>query len=86
VAREMVAPPNVVHKDVEGFESEVLCGSAIFLDRPSLRAIGVEVHFALLDRRGRRNAPREIERMLHSVGFRCCWTDYSHLVAVRAMP
>jgi FkbM family methyltransferase len=87
VAREMAAPPNVVKIDVEGFELEVLRGLATLLDRPSLRAIGVEVHFALLDRRGRQNAPREIERMLHSVGFfRCCWADYSHLVAVRAMP
>jgi FkbM family methyltransferase len=86
VARGMAAPPNVVKIDVEGFEAEVLRGLGALLERPSLRAVCVEVHFALLDTRGQRNAPAEIERSLYSAGFRCRWADHSHLVAVRVVP
>jgi len=86
VATGMAAPPNVVKIDVEGFESEVLCGFGTLLERLPLRAVCLEVHFDLLDRRGRRNAPGEIERRLYSAGFKCRWTDYSHLVALRVVP
>jgi FkbM family methyltransferase len=86
VARGMAAPPNVVKIDVEGFGLKVLRGLATLLDRPSLRAVCVEVNFALLDTRSQRNAPAEIERRLYSAGFRCRWADHSHLVAVRVEP
>jgi hypothetical protein len=82
----MAAPPNVVKIDVEGFEAEVLRGFGALLERPSLRAVCVEVHFALLDTRSERNAPAEIERRLYAAGFRCRWADHSHLVAVRVAP
>lgn len=86
VMEGMASAPDIVKIDVEGFELEVLCGFATLLNRPSLRAVCVEIHFALLDQRGQRNAPAEIERRLNSAGFRCRWADHSHLVATRVVP
>jgi FkbM family methyltransferase len=76
--------PNVIKIDVEGFEDEVLAGIPRILADRRLRAIFVEVHFALLERRGKALAPVLIERKLQGLGFRTSWfRDRSHLKALR---
>jgi FkbM family methyltransferase len=76
--------PNVVKIDVEGFEDEVLAGMPRILADPRLRAIFLEVHFALLEQRGKAEAPIQIERKLRSLGFQLKWLrDRSHLQALR---
>src|SRR5208337_2172509 len=65
--------PNVMKIDVEGFEEEVLTGMPRVLADPRLRAIFLEVHFALLEQRGKTTAPLRIERTLREYKFRTKW-------------
>jgi FkbM family methyltransferase len=81
VADEGLRAPNVVKVDVEGFEEEVINGMASELARPSCRALFCEVHFAILEARGERQAPSRIEQRLRSLGFATSWIDGSHLAA-----
>lgn len=83
VERGEVPFPNVIKIDTEGFELEVLTGLGALLPVPSLRAVCVEVHFAILDERGMREAPSEIVRLLEGAGLRVRWPDASHLVGER---
>lgn len=83
IRRGRVPAPTVMKIDVEGFELDVLIGLAKSLTEPSLRFVGVEVHFALLAARGLRRAPREIEVHLRERGFWTRWTDASHIIAER---
>lgn len=75
--------PNAVKIDVEGFELEVLEGLDDLIADPSLRVIGVEVHFRILDERGMKQAPKAIEALLANAGFDIAWPDASHVVATR---
>lgn len=77
--------PNVIKIDVEGYEGEVLSGLKHCLKSPSLRAIGVEVHFGILAERGLPSMPRKIEHMLRDSGFKVRWPDSSHLIAMRGV-
>lgn len=77
------SPPAVIKIDVEGHELEVLSGMHATLSGPQLRTVAVEVHFAILEARGVRNAPREVENLLRAAGFALTWTDRSHVVASR---
>ena len=86
VAAQEVAAPNLIKLDVEGFELDVLQGLGGLLRSPDLRALGIEVHFGILEERGIADAPRRLERLLREAGFRCAWTDPSHLIASRAAP
>jgi FkbM family methyltransferase len=82
--RELGVPvPNIVKVDVEGFELEVLEGFGAYLAAPELRAVFVEVHFALLHDRGLDNAPELINEMLVAAGFEVRWLDLSHLCGIR---
>jgi FkbM family methyltransferase len=83
LAEPGVRPPNAIKIDVEGMEKEVLLGFGDLLRASSVRGIGVEVHFAVLEARGRNTVPYEIERLLREQGYRVSWCDYSHLVARR---
>ncbi len=84
VANQEAPLPQVIKLDVEGFEQECLVGMHETLKSKLLRAILIEVHFGLLEARGRRNAPLEIERTLRKAGFnRVEWIDASHLGGFR---
>lgn len=78
-----LSPPHVIKLDVEGFEGEVMRGLSRCLQSPALRAVGIEVHFGILEERGRSGTPRELERDLRAAGFRVRWPDASHILAVR---
>lgn len=77
-------PPNVLKIDVEGFEFEVLEGLGKALAEEGLRAVGIEIHFGLLQDRGMGDAPQHIEALLQQQGYRLRWSDASHLLATRA--
>jgi FkbM family methyltransferase len=80
---EKLPLPNVIKIDVEGFEEEVIGGLDSTLGEPECRAVFCEVHFAILNQRGRRHAPSRIEETLKSYGFTTHWVDPSHLAALR---
>jgi len=75
--------PAVVKIDVEGFEGEVLDGMGSVLDLPSLRAVCVEVHFGILNDRGKPHEPTRVSRLLQAHAFTVKWVDRSHFVARR---
>jgi len=77
------AVPHVIKIDVEGYEWEVLCGMTALLLNDSLRWIGIEVHFGLLEMRDMNHVPRQIEKVLRKSGFAVEWLDSSHLFAER---
>lgn len=78
--------PNLIKIDVEGFEEEVLGGMTRLLAAPELRAVFLEVHFAILESRGRSEAPVRLEKLLRSQGLIPQWVDSSHIVAKRQSP
>jgi FkbM family methyltransferase len=81
---ESLPVPNVIKIDVEGMEEEVLLGLAQTLHRSECRLVFCEVHFAVLDQRGRWDAPRRIVRFLEGCGFDTIeWLNYGHLMATK---
>jgi FkbM family methyltransferase len=81
---ESLPVPNIIKIDVEGMEEEVLLGLAQTLHRPECRLIFCEVHFAVLDQRGRWDAPRRILHFLKNCGFDTIeWLNYGHLMATK---
>jgi len=83
VDQEGMEEPDVVKIDTEGFEWEVVIGLGVLLGRKRLRAVCMEVHFAILEERGDPQAPRRIVDELEAKGFAVSWPDASHLLAVR---
>jgi FkbM family methyltransferase len=79
-----VPSPIVIKIDTEGFELEVLRGLTETLRRPSLRAVCVELHFAILHERGLLDVPAQIEGLLFDAGLTVSWPDASHIVATRS--
>jgi FkbM family methyltransferase len=75
--------PAVLKIDVEGFEEDVLWGLREELRDPACRAVFLEVHFGLLERRGFLQAPSRCTSLLEDLGFRVRWLDQSHLSASR---
>ncbi len=83
ISSGVVAMPNVIKIDTEGFELDVLLGLRQTLQEKRLRMLCIEVHFGLLQERGLSNAPSDIEKLLVSSGFTIAWPDASHIVAKR---
>jgi FkbM family methyltransferase len=78
--------PTILKIDTEGYEEDVLNGMRGILFssvEPRLRAICMEIHFEILEKRGMRCAPQRIVSLLEDAGFVVKWTDRSHLVAER---
>ena len=76
--------PNFIKIDVEGHESDTIEGITDLLKVPELRTLAIEIHFALLEERGLRDAPRDIVAKLKQNNFNVFWTDPSHIVATRS--
>lgn len=76
--------PTFIKIDVEGFEGEVLDGMGSSLDLPSLHTVCVEVHFNILNGRGKPNEPTRIVRLLKDRRFSIKWVDRSHFIAGRS--
>lgn len=83
ISARAALPPNVIKIDVEGYEGEVVDGLGAFLSNPGLRAIGIEVHFGILDGRGMSRAPDAIEGALRMHRFDVRWVDASHIFGAR---
>jgi FkbM family methyltransferase len=81
---QRVPPPTVIKIDVEGYELEALRGFGDLIDSKDLRAVFIEVHFALLHERGLDHAPEEISSRLSQAGFNVRWLDLSHISGIRA--
>ncbi|GEM_PF-424524 len=87
IAGHGLPAPDVLKLDVEGMEEEVLRGLAETLRRPNCRLVLCEVHFAILDQRGRWDAPRRIQEFLVSCGFGTVdWLNSGHLLARKDAP
>ena len=54
----------------------------LFKDQ-KLRVVAIEIHFALLEERGLRDAPSDIVADLRRNNFNVHWTDPSHIIAIR---
>jgi hypothetical protein len=69
---------------VEGAEEEVLRGLVRVLTNPACHTVVCEVHFALLAKRGKPEAPTRILGILRGAGFRTIrWLDRSHVMACK---
>lgn len=83
LAAHEAPPPNAVKIDVEGHEYEVLAGMGELLADPTLRLVGIEVHFGILQERGAGDVPSRLESLLRDNGFVVRWPDVSHVLALR---
>jgi FkbM family methyltransferase len=75
--------PSLIKIDVEGYELEVLKGMKHLLESSKCKNIFIEVHFSILEERGKSNAPFTITKMLKESGFRLIWLDISHIHAYK---
>jgi FkbM family methyltransferase len=76
--------PNFIKIDVEGHENDVLNGMTKILMDPRLHTLAIEIHFALLEERGLKNAPSNIVSILKNNNFNVKWSDPSHILATRS--
>jgi len=83
IGGEELRVPNFIKIDVEGYESDAIGGMSQLLNESELRTLAIEVHFALSEERGLRNAPMDIVSELRRNNFKVRWTDPSHIIATR---
>jgi FkbM family methyltransferase len=76
--------PAFIKLDVEGHELNALQGMQKVLSSSELRAVLCEIHFALLEENGAKNASYQIRRLLRHCGLmHQQWVSRSHLLARR---
>lgn len=75
--------PNFIKLDVEGHEKDAVSGMTDLFKDQKLRVVAIEIHFALLEERGLRDAPSDIVADLRRNNFNVHWTDPSHIIAIR---
>ena len=75
--------PNFIKIDVEGHENDVINGMSKLLKESRLHTLAIEIHFAILEERGIKNAPSNIVAILRNNGFNVHWVDHSHILATR---
>jgi len=75
--------PNVIKIDVEGYEVEVLNSMHQILTSSCVKFVFVEVHFALLEKRGLRNGAEEIIKIFKQHNFNVNWIDFSHIMGFK---
>jgi len=80
-----VKVPTIIKLDVEGYELEVMRGMSRVLSSPQLRAVFIEVHSALLEKAGEKDAGHKICKILEGHGLNPTWVDFSHIVARRGV-
>lgn len=84
VAEQALTQPAFLKIDVEGHELSVLSGLQKTLSDTRCKAVLIEVHFAMLEGNGLRDAPRKIIDLLRQCGLRRQrWIARSHLLAQR---
>jgi FkbM family methyltransferase len=81
--RSDVRCPRILKIDVEGFELEVLKGATQLLSNKRVITIVIEVHHAVLEKRGMMLAPQSIRVLLEKNGFKVRNIDRSHIEATR---
>lgn len=75
-------PPTVVKIDAEGYELEIVRGMPRILR--GVRALFMEIHFEILEKRGMRQGPALLVKELKDQGFsNIQWPDASHIAAFR---
>jgi FkbM family methyltransferase len=83
IAREGLLCPTVLKVDVEGYEEEVLLGLKNAVANDKCRAVFCEIHFGILNARGKKHAPGRIEKFFQEKGYSTRWVDWSHIEAIR---
>jgi hypothetical protein len=79
----VVPEPSVIKLDVEGFELECVRGLSTSISKKAVRSFFIEVHFSVLESRGYKFAPLEIESVFRDSGYSVTWLDSSHIMAKR---
>ena len=80
---DRIGVPSFMKVDVEGYEWHVIQGASAALQQLQLIHVFVEVHFSLLESRGYPQAAVDISSVLARSGYKCEFTDSSHLHAFR---
>jgi FkbM family methyltransferase len=75
--------PTLVKIDVEGYEEEVIKGISDILTSEDCKHIFIEIHFSILESRGKGYAPKLIVSILEKNDFNVKWVDASHIHAFK---
>lgn len=83
MTREQLPQPTFVKIDVEGFEPDVVEGLTNVLQSKACKNVFIEVHFGLLQARGKSASVETILSRMKQFGYTPRWIDASHIQATR---